>query len=71
MTQTRRRADPRVLEMGLPMLGICYGLHFIVHHLGGKVRTADKREYGHAEVALVDGSTPLFAGLAAQQSRSG
>ena len=42
-------ADPRLLEMGLPMLGICYGLHFIVHHMGGKVRTAPKREYGHAE----------------------
>src|SRR6201993_550034 len=56
-------ADPRLLEMNLPTLGICYGLHFIVHHLGGKVRTAPKREYGHAEVALEDSSTPLFAGL--------
>src|SRR3974390_826143 len=56
-------ADPRLLELGKPMLGICYGLHFIVHHMGGKVRTAPKREYGHAEVALEDGSTPLFTGL--------
>ena len=56
-------ADPRLLEMEVPTLGICYGLHFIVHHLGGKVRTAPKREYGHAEVALEDSSTPLFAGL--------
>jgi len=56
-------ADPRLLEMGLPMLGICYGLHFIVHHMGGKVRTAPKREYGHAEVAIEDTSTALFAGL--------
>ena len=56
-------ADPKLLEMNLPTLGICYGLHFIVHHLGGKVRTAPKREYGHAEVALEDSSTPLFAGL--------
>jgi GMP synthase (glutamine-hydrolysing) len=45
------------------MLGICYGLHFIVHHMGGKVRTAPKREYGHAEVAIEDTSTELFAGL--------
>jgi GMP synthase (glutamine-hydrolysing) len=56
-------ADPKLLDMQLPTLGICYGLHFIVHHLGGKVRTAPKREYGHAEVALEDSSTTLFAGL--------
>ncbi len=56
-------ADPRVLELGVPVLGVCYGLHFIVHHLGGKVRSAPKREYGHAEVTIEDGSTPLFAGL--------
>ena len=56
-------ADPRVLSLGLPTLGVCYGLHFIVHHLGGKVRSAPKREYGHAEVQIEDGATPLFAGL--------
>jgi GMP synthase (glutamine-hydrolysing) len=56
-------ADPRLLELDVPKLGICYGLHFIVHHLGGRVRTAPKREYGHAEVALEDNSTALFAGL--------
>ena len=56
-------ADPKLLELNVPKLGICYGLHFIVHHLGGKVRTAPKREYGHAEVVLEDTSTALFAGL--------
>jgi len=56
-------ADPRVLELGLPVLGICYGLQFIVHHLGGKVRPAPKREYGHATVQIEDHQTPLFAGL--------
>ncbi len=55
--------DPQVLALGVPTLGVCYGLHFIVHHLGGKVRSAPKREYGHAEVALEDCSTQLFAGL--------
>ena len=58
-------ADPKLLEMDLPTLGICYGLHFIVHHLGGKVRSAPKREYGHAEVTIEDSTTPLFAGLPA------
>ena len=60
-------SDPRVLALGIPVLGICYGLHFIVHHLGGKIRPADKREYGHAEITLVD-DTPLFAGLSRTQS---
>jgi GMP synthase (glutamine-hydrolysing) len=54
--------DPRVFELGIPVLGICYGLQYMVHTLGGKVRPAEKREYGHAEVALQRGS-PLFAGL--------
>ena len=56
-------ADPQVLVLGVPVLGICYGLQFIVHHLGGKVRSASKREYGHAEVTLEDRATPLFAEL--------
>ncbi len=56
-------ADPRLLELGVPILGICYGLHFIVHHLGGKVRPGQKREYGHAEVTIEDTSSPLFAEL--------
>lgn len=58
-------ADPEVLKLGLPVLGICYGLQFITHHLGGKVRSAEKREYGHAEVSVVDAGTPLFAGIPA------
>jgi GMP synthase (glutamine-hydrolysing) len=49
-------ADPRVLDLGLPVLGICYGLQFMVHALGGKVRAADKREYGHADVEIQNGS---------------
>jgi len=56
-------ADPRILETGLPTLGICYGLHFIVHHMGGHVKSAPLREYGHAEVTIEDASTPLFASL--------
>ena len=55
-------ADPRLFELGVPVLGICYGLQFMVHALGGKVRPADKREYGHAEVEVVCDSM-LFQGL--------
>ena len=58
-------ADPAVLQLGLPVLGICYGLQFITHHLGGRVRSAEKREYGHAEVEIVDANNPLFSELPA------
>ncbi len=57
-------ADPEMLTLGLPILGICYGLQFLTHHLGGKVRSAEKREYGPAQVSIVPGpQVPLFAGL--------
>jgi GMP synthase (glutamine-hydrolysing) len=56
-------ADAGVLELGVPVLGICYGLHFIVHHLGGKVLSAPRREYGHAEVTIEDRTNWLFGGL--------
>lgn len=57
-------ADPGVLTAGVPLLGICYGLQFMTHHLGGKVVPAAAREYGHAEVE-VTGETALFHGLPA------
>ncbi len=57
-------ADPAVLALGFPILGICYGLQYIVHHLGGRVSPSDKREYGHAEVNLLE-DNPLFTELPA------
>ena len=56
-------ADKRVVELGLPVLGICYGLHFMVHSLGGKVVSGAKREYGHAEISIQHASSRLFQGL--------
>ncbi len=56
-------ADVGVFELGVPVLGICYGLQFMVHTLGGKVRPAEKREYGHAEVDVISASV-LFQGMA-------
>jgi GMP synthase (glutamine-hydrolysing) len=54
--------DRRVFDLGVPVLGICYGLQLMVHLLGGKVRSADKREYGHAKVEIVSDSD-LFRDL--------
>jgi GMP synthase (glutamine-hydrolysing) len=55
--------DPGVLELGVPILGICYGLQLLVHRLGGKVEAADDREYGRASLKI-EREDPLFAGLA-------
>jgi GMP synthase (glutamine-hydrolysing) len=56
------RADLRVFDLGLPVLGICYGLQFMAHNLGGKVKEAKHREYGHAQVEIVSESE-LLGGL--------
>ena len=54
--------DPGILELGRPLLGICYGLQWLTHHLGGLVEKADEREFGRALIKL-EGDDPLFAGL--------
>ena len=56
-------ADKRVFDLGIPVLGICYGLQFMVYALGGKVRPAAKREYGHAKVEIQQADSQLFHGL--------
>jgi GMP synthase (glutamine-hydrolysing) len=55
-------ADPQAFELGVPVLGICYGLQFMAHALGGKVRAAKHREYGHAQVERI-GESELFRDL--------
>ncbi len=52
-----------VLESGLPVLGICYGLQLLAHRLGGEVAPAKRQEYGPAQLELTDPSCPLWAGL--------
>jgi GMP synthase (glutamine-hydrolysing) len=61
-------ADKKVFELGIPVLGICYGLQFMVYALGGKVLPATKREYGHAKVDLQADDSQLFQGLPRQLS---
>jgi len=62
------KCDPGVLALGLPVLGICYGMQWITHTLGGKVVKADRREYGRAYFRAAHPAgqlepSNLFAGL--------
>src|ERR1700681_3363963 len=59
-------ADKQVFDLGIPVLGICYGLQFMVYALGGKVRSAAKREYGHSQVEIQHSDSQLFQGLPRQ-----
>jgi len=54
--------DERVLKLNLPVLGICYGLHWMTYKLGGKVEAAGRREYGFAELDILP-SSRLLAGF--------
>lgn len=49
------KVDPAIFELGLPVLGICYGMQLMSHMLNGKVERAGKREYGKAELRLKAG----------------
>jgi GMP synthase (glutamine-hydrolysing) len=60
------KPDPRIFELGLPVLGICYGMQLMGHQLGGKVRPAKTREFGHAVIDIT-GANPLFKGLGKSQ----
>src|SRR5580692_656531 len=63
------KCDPAILAMGVPVLGICYGMQWITHALGGKVDKAKRREYGRAQLRVIDSSgtkeSELFAGVPA------
>ncbi|MBI2952720.1 MAG: glutamine-hydrolyzing GMP synthase [Chloroflexi bacterium] len=52
-----------VLETGLPVLGVCYGMQLVAQELGGLVAPATKREYGHAVAYVNDTSSRIFTGL--------
>ena len=56
------KCDPEIFNLGIPVLGICYGMQLMTYMLGGKVQRADKREYGITAVNI-DNSSKLFAGF--------
>ncbi|MEA3352326.1 MAG: glutamine-hydrolyzing GMP synthase [Campylobacterota bacterium] len=54
------KVDKKVFELGLPILGICYGMQTIAHYLGGSVVPADHHEYGKAELKVENSTSPIF-----------
>ncbi len=56
------QADVKVLELGLPVLGICYGMQWLTQQLKGKVEAGTVREYGPADIQI-EKTSGLFAGL--------
>lgn len=64
-TDTPRAADI-VFELGVPVLGVCYGMQTMAVQFGGEVGTSHQREFGHANLAI-DVNNPLFQGLTLEQ----
>jgi GMP synthase (glutamine-hydrolysing) len=60
------KCDPRLFDLGIPILGICYGLQLMAYLTGGEVRPCAISEYGRTKVE-VDPSSPIFRGLEKNQ----
>ena len=60
-------AEPELFGLGAPVLGICYGMQVMARRLGGTVEGSDHREYGRAEVSVIEPGR-LFDGLAARET---
>ena len=54
------------LQENIPILGICYGLHLIIHHMGGQITQSDKKEYGKTELNIIEQNL-LFKSLAQRE----
>lgn len=58
--------DRQIFDLGVPVLGICYGLQLLAQFLDGKVEPGPKREYGKGTLTVKDAACPLFQGLPPQ-----
>lgn len=58
--------DPGIFALGVPVLGICYGVQLLAQFLGGRVERGQKREYGKGTLEVRDKKCPLFKGLPAK-----
>ncbi|BDR57397.1 glutamine-hydrolyzing GMP synthase [Xylocopilactobacillus apis] len=57
------KVDREIYEMGIPILGICYGMQLMVYNLGGSVIPSEDREYGHADIKVLNSESLLFKDL--------
>ena len=61
--------DPEIFELGIPILGICYGMQLMAHNLpGGKVESADNKEYGKAVITVKNQENVMFKDLPETQT---
>lgn len=60
--------DPEIFELGIPVLGICYGMQLMANELNGKVESADNKEYGKADIHVASADEPMFKELPATQT---
>jgi len=60
--------QPGILELGVPVFGICYGFQLMAKHLGGEVGKTGLREYGATTASITNQETPLFAGQPSEQT---
>ena len=61
------KINNKIFQLGIPILGICYGMQLIAHHCGGTVKPTLTREFGRAEL-LLDNTNDLFKGIKAKKS---
>jgi GMP synthase (glutamine-hydrolysing) len=59
------KPDKKIFQLGVPMIGICYGVQLLAQNLGGKVEKSEKREYGKGSLKVSDRKCDLFKGLPA------
>ncbi|EEI19302.1 GMP synthase [glutamine-hydrolyzing] [Lentilactobacillus hilgardii] len=62
------RVDPDVFKLGIPILGICYGMQLMAFTLDGKVEKADNSEYGHADIEVTSNDAVLFENTPRKQT---